>query len=261
MRVWLAVPPAGGKQLLAVRRSIEQECRARGWKLDVRTTTASIDGVPVVQPDDAVALYSRIHREPVSVLSVQAPHAPGPVAVARPPGRVLRVAGREVVSLRELCRHKALFSRLRWDRPPGGWASRFARWASTQACDGHHDPRCLPLYVFETQTWSRSLLRPNGRAAFDGQYGGGAERTDERRRTWKTGPAHGRTVLTIAGTELPRGFHWDVNAPGSPVELWTMSGDWIIDQYLNVTPDASVRTMPKYARAIPLATATKKPRH
>lgn len=165
---------------------------------------------------------------------------------------MLRVRGHSHVSLRELCRHKALFSRLRWDRPAGGWPGRFERWLAEEGCDGVDDPRCLPLYVFEEQGWSKPLLTATGRSHFDGRFGGGQSRNDRRRRLWKRGPPHGRTCLTVAGAVLPTGFHWDVNAPRNPVELWTMKGGWTIDNYLNVSPDANVRSMPKHARPIRL---------
>lgn len=251
--VWTFLPEDRSRgEVDRVRSVIRQICGKHGWMYQERRTT-NLEGRPLVSGGDASSLYKRMHRTRVAVLSIQAPGAQGPQLLTRPAPLQFpaNVRWREAVSLRHLCRHKAFFLRLRWDRDPISWASAFIAWASRIECSGTSDPRCLPLHVFAAaRRWSRQLTTMQGRLAFDHQYGSGARRVDGRELRWETGPNHGRDVLYVAGCTLPNGFHWDVQ--GSEIELWTPIEGWLVRQYVNVAPDAAVRGREPYAKQIRL---------
>jgi len=215
----------------------------------VRRTT-KLDGRALVRSEDAQKLYRDMHRARVAVLSVQAPAGVGPQLMTRPRMRGKPIRWKEAYSLRLLCRNKAFFRRLRWDRDSQDWAPLFAQWSDRVGCDGTSDPRCLPLHVFGCEHgWSRRLLQSPGREQFDEEFGTGFKREDRRARAWLRATAdHGRETLHVAGLRLPRGFHWDVQA--EDVELWTPDEGWRIRQYLNVFPDAGVIGREPFAKRL-----------
>jgi hypothetical protein len=251
--VWTFVPSVRASgDVDRVRTNIQMICRKLGWRYQERKTT-QVQGRTLISGEDVRSVYQRMHRTRVAILSVQAPKAQGPHFLSRPlPLRPpAAIHWRDAVSLRRLCRHKAFFLRLRWDRDATAWASAFSAWATRIECAGANDPRCLPLHVFAAKRWwSRKLTTEEGRAAFDDQYGAGARRVDDRSLEWQTGPNHGREILHIAGCNLPTGFHWDVQ--GSEVEVWTPTEGWLIRKYVNISPDADVRGREPYAKKIPL---------
>lgn len=252
--VWLFLPPGAGtpdvERCSALVRSI---CSERQWLIQVRRTV-SLGGRAIVQGADAEALYRRCHRVRVVVISVQHRRAHGPQVLRRPPHQAsTHVHWRDAISLRQFCRHKAMFHRLRLDREQISWASRFASWATLVECDGQRDPRCLPLHVFETHRgWSKRLLRHSGRAEFESAHRLGTSLRDQNGFEWCTGPAHGLDIDIVAGHSLPAGFHWDVETRGRELELWTPTAGWVVREYVNVAPNAHVRWRPQHARRIRL---------
>lgn len=251
--VWVFLPNTRSSgDVDRVRSTIRRLCRECEWMHHERRTP-EFQGRPLVNHEDVRNVYKRMHRTRVAVLSIQAPGAKGPQLLSRPPPSrsPLNIRWNDAVSLRQLCRHKAFFLRLRWDRDAISWASAFKAWASRIECSGTNDPRCLPLHVFNAERrWSRRIATEQGRSAFDTQYGSGARRVDGRGLVWQTGPNHGRDMLQVAGCTLPTGFHWDVQ--GNEIELWTPTEGWLIRRYANIAPDADVRGREPYAKQIPL---------
>lgn len=245
--VWVLFPSTSNSisQARGVRKAIRQICQDRNWNHYERPTT-EYQKIPLVDASDFKNIYRRMHRTRVAVVSIQAPAVGGPQIRMRPMpkhGQIF-LKGRELMSVRQLSRHKAFFLRLRWDRDHQTWASTFASWMNRVECDGIQDPRCVPFQVFLTaRHWSKTIAGPAGRRRFDSEHGGATRRTDTRGLVWMTGTNHGlqqQDALQIAGNPLPIGFHWDVQAE-QEVELWTPTEGWLIRKYLNVTPDASIR--------------------
>lgn len=221
--------------------AVKDVVRSRGWGPPQLMSTSVVKGHVLIKGHDASSLYRRMHRAAVAVVSVQAPDSSGPFVAMWPRSDNMHSSLRDCVSLRQLCRHKAFFHRLRWNRDARSWAGGFERWASEVACAGYPDPRCLPMHVFASaKRWSRALLTSEGRQQFNLNFGHPA-RTDDRGLRWESfGPFHGGDVLHVAGHELPRGFHWDVQAEESVV-MSTPIEEWLVRKYVNVSPDAHVR--------------------
>lgn len=255
--VWIFRPDRDGGRSKPPIRAVQDACRERGWPVEVRRTTGR-DGRALIRPEDARKLYRDMHRARVAVLSIQGPGAPGPQLMTRPPQRSRPLRWKEAYSLRLLCRHKAFFRRVRWDRSSRSWVPLFAQWLDGEQCDGPSDCRCLPLHVFSCERgWSRRLLETNGRRGFDAKYGPGSRRVDRQKRAWEHATEHhGHETLQVSGFELPRGFHWDVQA--EEVELWTPNEGWRIRRYVNVFPDAGVIGREPYAKRL-FPTKTKAP--
>jgi len=246
--VWVFSPksPRDGR-VDEARTTIRELCRQFEWPIQERRLPPS---TPEMAGEHIREVYRRIHRARVAVLSVQEVGARGPLFLTRPRTPGWRPARDDWYSLRQLCRHKAYFLRLRCDRNHAQWASAFTAWLGRTACNGLADPRCLPLHVFSAErSWSRKLSEPLGRAAFDDTFGTAARRRDRRDLAWEHGPFHGRDPLNVAGFALPAGFHWDVKTERD-VELWTPTEGWRVRRYLNVAPDASLRGQEPHAKRL-----------
>ncbi len=111
-------------------------------------------------------------------------------------------------------------------------------------CSGAHDPRVLPLHVFDNaQPWTDLHLEA-GISHFNARYGQATSRLDAVGRGWSPAQVgHGNDVLVIDGFALARGFHWDVQRKKAPERLVTANEVWKIGNggYVNVYPDAYVR--------------------
>lgn len=251
VEVWILLPPASSQpEVAAAADAVVDECKRRGWKYQIRQTSF-VYGRPMLEPGELVALYRRVHRARVCIVSIQRRDESGPVFFRRPPpkSKTPSTSRRHVNSVRSFFRHKSLYYRLRSDRDTLTWAGVFAAWLQTVRCGGVRDPRCLPLPVFKSdEFWSKRLLDDPGRSEFEERFGSAVERTDDQGLRWRTGPNHGQDVLQVAGHELPRGFHWDVQ--GRDLELWTPTEGFRTLDYANVSPDANIRIRPPHAQAI-----------
>jgi hypothetical protein len=187
--VWVLLPPnSDSAKVGPIRATLSRESTARGWGLQVRPTHQLADK-PFLSSKDTDALYRRLHRARVVVVSIQAPGSPGPHFFKRPPPASARTySPGNIASVRTLCRHKGLFYRWRWDRSTAEWGPIFASWCERIQCEGPEDPRCLPLHVFQCQArWSKEIARSEGRVSFDACHGTGHERTDEVGLRWRRG--------------------------------------------------------------------------
>ncbi len=226
--------------------------RARGWP-DPRVRPTSSDRsargrrIQIIDPQDAVNLYQRLHRACTAVLSIQPPGAPGPVVCTRPDRRHALVA-RAVRSLRLFCAYKAFFRKLSDPLRPAGWVAQFIHWCGCVGCAGDHDPRVLPLHVFMPTSLRclRDLRDAPGRVAFEAQHARGAGgRYDRAGLLWEH--AHEQHAvqpndhLTVANTPLTPGMHWNVQAGGRRARIHTPMAEWEFTKHMNVYPDAKLR--------------------
>lgn len=188
----------------------------------------------VLEPLDAFQLYRAAHRGPTAVYQLRQ------TQVLKDPS-----AGPErknVVSLARFVRYKAAFVAASVELPWPDAISGVDAWLDSTSCTGENDARCLPLNTFSPTTDWPGL--DEDQDDFDLVHGKGGHRTDERLRLWpKDRHHHGRDVDTVAGYELQRGFHWDVQAARSASSLWNAKDVWRLDRdgHLNVYPDATIR--------------------
>lgn len=237
--VWLFVPKSTfSGRISALRAHVLNQARERGWAVQQKPVVVEREAGRVSQ-EDANLVYRRAHTERIAVLCLQEPGQAGTCCVSRPDP--VPKASQRWISLRCLLRNKAFFRRLRTDRDHQSWTSAFDAWCSRIECEGVHDPRVLPLHIFNAHVrWSRQIALAPGRSAFDAQFGtGGAGRIDDRRFLWKPADPHARHMGggSIAGCKLPDGFHWDVQANGSVREICTLTQVWMVRTYLNVAPN------------------------
>ena len=123
-------------------------------------------------------------------------------------------------------------------------------WCQDTGCENHHDPRCLPFHIFESE--QINLDTPEERRRFNEIHGPGGRRRDDRDFSWCLGPGafHGNDVLHVAGHTLPRGFHWDVSVQANPKTITTPTERWQVARYINIAPDANLRGRPPHAKRI-----------
>lgn len=246
--VWFFFPASKTTHYAELRKALKSSCEKREWVLvEVATTYLKLPFgrvLNVVPPAEATGLYRRLHRGKVGVVSAE------PAEVCkRPRPEDVRKPGL-LVGLERFCRYKAFFMNRLTD-PLQAWLDAFAAWCSGAHCRDELDPRCLPFHVFGSVP-DFPLDDDEGRRGFDERHGHGRRRTDDEDMRWELGAYHGFEVLEISGMSLPRGFHWDVS-PSSQGRrtLYTTAEEWMISEYANVGPDASVRANKKaHARRV-----------
>src|SRR5262249_37404159 len=154
--------------------------------------------------------------------------------------------------LDDYVRYKAAYGLARGAGDISAILTAFEAWPPTDSCSGAHDPRVLPLHVFDSSRVWPDLNETDGTARFDATYGRHPRRSDGWGRLWV--PAlvgHGQDSLTVSGRRLERGFHWDVRR-GSAERLATCHEVWKLNPggYANVYPDAHVRVGARYGRRV-----------
>ena len=245
LEIWVVFPETKGADTRAVRSQLRKECRYRSWQLQEKTSRMQrLNGRPreLVAGADAVNLYRRAHRVRMAVF------VSGKPFVSLTPG-MPRIG--QTRSLTTFVRYKAHALRLPTETTQvSSHLDSCEAWHRGAACEGGHDPRCLPLHVFETR--HTDLDEPRERRAFDIFHGTGARRQDDRGLKWRLDPTsfHGTERLHVAGHELPSGFHWDVSVQGGPKTLTTGTEEWKVFRYINIAPDAHFRGRRPHARRI-----------
>jgi hypothetical protein len=250
--VWISHPPKSiDKRIQLLIKSIASTCVSQNWGLELREYQI-INNRGVISGQDSHDLYQKIHRSRTAVVSIQPPNAAGPILFDRP---IQAIRGRAIdfkktISLRQFCINKAYFYKMRWDRNIHNWDSGFHSWTSRTHCEGILDPICLPFPVFCAEDhWPKSLRFTDSRRDFNHQFGTN-DRLDLRKLIWKTREMHGTEIVNIAGFNLPRGYHWNVNSSLGLTQLFTPTEIWEINSYVNVTPDACIRGRLPFAKRI-----------
>jgi len=198
--------------------------------------------VPSVAVEDARNIYRRAHMARVGVLVVD------DAWVRRDPSHAPDL-GPQANPLERFVRYKtycACIPRARLEAEIDNALAAFLRWCEALVCYGEHDPRSLPLHVFQTDH-GENLYHEEGRRRFAAEHGHSSKRRDGRRAMWKPALAQqrhgGADVLHVAGRALPLGFHWDVAPQRDAARICTANEVWQVEAYghVNVYPDAHVR--------------------
>ena len=237
--VWLFYPRGYPSR---IRDAVAARCEEIGWHYESRHSTRFESGIgrkfQIVSPDVATELYESIHRRRVGVwevLGTSAPIIPNP----KPNPRHYR-------RLSMFVRYKAFHAQLDPEKFDADWMQQekaFKMWMKAINCEGESDPRCLPFHVFANSVEEYDLNGDGGRKKFSNHHGSQGSRRDDESRIWERAKAlHGSDVVTIAGRDLVKGFHWDVSA-GNVFKVATTSEIWQVRKngYINVYPDARIR--------------------
>lgn len=242
----LFIPSSESAAQRSLRNEIVQVAKVRQWKLLVRRARrCRVVGGPeqgrsydLAEPRDAAEVYSAAHRNRVLVL------ATGACFVRRDPS-AQPSRHRDLISLEGHVRYKAYFGMVRDRTDLMQHVEEFSSWPTTDKCSGPHDPRVLPLHIFDTQNEWKDLDGPNGAILFATRFGPGGLRTDPEGRSWEQSAAfHGGDILTVAGYVLKHGFHWDVTRGRGRERIVTAHEVWKLynkNSYCNIYPDGYVR--------------------
>jgi hypothetical protein len=246
-QVWIFSPKSESKEQRTLRLEMAQQGQARNWTVIVRVARlCRVAGGPehgrpylLIEPRDAGELYSAVHRRPTLVLATAA------CSVRRNPS-VNPSRYRDLVSLHDFVRYKAHFVALRGHSDVRRCIEEFEEWIRISTCDGLHDPRILPLHIFDnTEVWL-NLDTPEQTSAFTAKFGPAARRKDIDERSWMQATAlHGGDTLSVAGVSLLRGFHWDVIRGSGGQGIITTHEIWRLENkksYCNIYPDGYVRS-------------------
>jgi hypothetical protein len=216
----------------------------------VRSDLAASNGrkIQVLEPQDTERVYRAAHAAELIVLTTTS------LRIRRDP-RKDPAADRVLMTLDRFLRYKAVSALIRSANELQSSLDSAEGRLAALSCDGHNDPRCLPLHVFAAGGDWDKLDAAEERRRFERQFNGPSNRADEAGRQWRNGPWHGREQLTVARMQLPVGFHWDVNA-GNTSSLLTNGWEvWALRNrisYVNVSPDSSVRKGRKGSDAVKL---------
>lgn len=256
-QVWIVAPapPRESDAQRELRTKIRELAEAEGVSVVTRLVQRKVfEGGPdahkslnFLEPRDAGDLYSAIHRRYVLVVPVCAC-----VVRTDPSEDPARV--RHARKLEDFVQYKAAYGLLRGPGDPQRVFAEFMNKHPEQLCEGVHDPRVLPLHVFDNTTAWVDLHLDGGISRFDACYGRESLRVDSNGRRWRpaTVAPHGSDALIVDGVPLPSGYHWDVQRGRSTDRLVTCHEVWKIDNrgYANVYPDAYVRVGKNYGRRV-----------
>lgn len=250
-QVWLIVPSRESHDQEALREETRRRAEALGLKLVVRRAELCVvEGGPeahrrfeLLTPRDAGDLYYAAHRKSVLVLALMSCYVR--LDPSENPTR-----RRHLRRLDSFVRYKASYGLARSIGDPKRLIDGFESWPDGDQCSGDHDPRALPLHVFDSQKSWDDLDTEAGYSGFVTAYGSGSRRLDCDGRDWVPAPVgHGSDTLTISGYRLTKGFHWDVcRGRGRSARLVTSHEVWLLrsrNSYANVYPDAFVRGAPR----------------
>ena len=245
-RVVLFIPSRESAAQRSLREEVAQMAEARQWNLVVRRARkCRVVGGPeqgrpydLAEPRDAAETYSAAHRNRVLVL------ATGACFVRRDPS-AQPSRQRDLISLEGYVRYKAYFGMIRDRNDLMRHMEEFSNWPSPDKCSGPHDPRVLPLHIFDSQNEWKDLDDPKEAIRFAARFGPGGLRIDPEGRSWEQSAAfHGGDILTVAGYVLKHGFHWDVTRGRGKERIVTTHEVWKLynrNSYCNIYPDGYVR--------------------
>ncbi|MFP8960765.1 hypothetical protein ACLIYP_09400 [Streptomyces nanhaiensis] len=246
--VYFFAPPAGreSRDQEEIRRAIGRKCGTEDVELHVRRAElvrvaggqTSGRSFNLVRTEDARELYSQIHRSPVIVFSSLG------CFIRRDPSSN-PVRKKQLLSLEGFVRYKAHFRVFRSPAECARFTEEVCSLSAAFPATSVHDPRILPLHVFDSEQEWRNLQDETGVREFKTLFGRGAVLLDRGRREWvKASDMHGGDVLRVCGIEIPRGYHWDVTRRkgGERIttthEVWKLPGS---NSYCNIYPDGYIR--------------------
>lgn len=158
---------------------------------------------------------------------------------------------RDCLPLERFVRYKAAFRTIEDGRDPVADLDELLRLEGPSNCVDHHDPRVLPLHVFDKDATARSLAKEDERRAFRATYGHAGDWLSPSTGTWAPaapGVRHGLpgasgNSLRVWDYVVPAGFHWDANAGRKRRTVIAASSVWRVEPrgYVNIYPDAHIR--------------------
>jgi hypothetical protein len=236
--VWILFPEAERATTAGFRRDLLERCQRRSWTLVQRPIRRFRDpsGRPltVIDPNDAANLYRRMHRARLAVFLIGTAH------VREDPSQRVR----SLIPIERYIRYKSWFVKVDMKRIDDQLDS-FQRWLQNVYCTDEHDPRCLPMHIFDAPADWKELHTIPGRKKFEDSFGPGSRRMDSRGLEWAQATARhgGREPLYVAGMELTLGFHWDLSRGRRKVRVCTSNEVWQLlpEGHLNVYPDGYIR--------------------
>lgn len=252
--VFVVLPPAVETAEWAVTywKAIEKAAKGLGYETAVYRgrrvrVHANGDGrtTVMIDPWEAKKIYRDAHRRGVAVVQFADVHV-----LRNPRGHPSQ---NNSIPLGVFTRHKTYFHKVEGPRPPAKplepvstFVDGFHAWLDHVGCEDSRDPRCLPLHSFSDDLERFDLGSNDGRESFARRHGTPATLRDDAGMKWgrpRGGAMHGREVLSVAGMELPVGFHWDVLNESNPGSLASINEVWHFKKnaYANVSPDATIR--------------------
>lgn len=253
--VWAVYPSRQAAESIAARAILRREFKRREWAFEEKATTRiNLNGGgrtrEILPPAEATRLYRLAHRAYAGLVIF------GPTHVFLHPQQQDAIRRKLIARLQTFIEYKCFVELV--DNPrqvTEEWADAFAdKFASAYTppeCSNEHDPRCLPLHVFQNRG-VHALNTAEGRLEFDREHGAAGDRQDSDQRQWRLMPRafHGYDQLHVAGRQLPRGFHWDVQPGGDSALVITTSQVWVVSRYVNIYPDSHVRGDPPNAKRV-----------
>lgn len=256
VEVWVFFPKSDAGTYAKARDLIRGECKKKGWQYQERPTrrirTQGGGSLQIVEARDAVAVYQRLHRSNVAMLTVRDTR----FCYEPPEERAIR---RDLtLPLVRYCQYKAFCAELNPTNQQAvhqAWMENFKNWIENIGCDGDSDPRCLPFLTFLPERKEFNHLSSNeGRSRFSIDHGDGKGAwLDQKSMSWERNPQafHSREQLHVSGKLLSRGLHWDVqNDSGKPLKISSPLAIWEVFKYINVFPDGEIKGRPPFAQII-----------
>lgn len=247
-RIWLVLHPSDSEYEQRLRNMLGQQASALGAKLITRRTTSRrlrIEGggartINVLHPVDANQLYRDLSLNKCYVLSR------GAVFVLHDPRRDPPTK-RDCLPLQGFVHHKAIYRTLE-DGLDLAAELRTMMAGTPSDCTTYHDPRVLPLHVFDKRVDGSQLQTEDGRSAFHRTHGRSGCWHSDTTGTWRPaqpGARHGSgPALRVWDYTLPIGYHWDTNAGQQARTVVATASVWKVDRggYVNVYPDSHIRS-------------------
>jgi hypothetical protein len=207
--------------------------------------------VSVLRPDDAALVYRKIHSDAILIVTQSQVH-------------VLLDPRRDPATERTVAKSSAVLRHKAHVLVAGDQATlkaQFDQISSPHACHVSelHDPRVLPLHVFDVPDREGRLDETSGRRKFIRAHRVGRTWQSDR-GSWQdaeTGARHGRDrtseSCSVSGLVLPSGFHWDAQATRNGNELIGLDCVWKISRrgYANVFPTGAISGGQRSSRVWP----------
>lgn len=235
-----------------MRTTLNQQAAQLGVDLVTRRSSRrrmSADGnrtrpINILQPADANELYRDLSLRKCYVLSR------GSVFVLHDPRRDPPTK-RDCLPLRHFVQYKAAFRTLEDGRDHVADLGMLMALEAPSDCADQHDPRVLPLHVFDKGATSTSLANEEGRKAFRAAYGNRNDWMSPSTGSWSPaapGARHGLEgpsgkSLRVWDYLVPAGFHWDTSAGRQRRTVIAASSVWRVEPrgYVNIYPNAHIR--------------------
>lgn len=241
-RIWLILPD---KLSPSQSETIQQTRAQLGQHEDISISSARVKTTKgmngqqfrLLSPHEVEGIYRGVHVERTAILAFCGAKVLLDISE--------RPTNQGCMTLERFVRYKCAYALISRPEEIAGALAGALSWMDQTGCDGPRDPRCFPSAIF-TPREDISLGTLEGRRKFMARHRSSPKTsalTDSLDRLWEIGPHHTRDLLQVAGTTLPVGFHWDVEADNKSTIIATGWETWKLPGrgYVNVHPNAHVR--------------------